>query len=330
MTKRLQLAACTPDFESASRAVLQFLHLRLGFDLWMVTRTEGEEWIVLQTEDSGYGVEAGAVFRWADSFCSRMIDGLGPRIAPRSDSVPAYRDAPIGKQVKIGAYVGVPLTLGNGGLFGTLCAIDPAPQPDGITTELPLIELLASMLSALLHAEFEATEATRVAERAVSQLRIDELTGVFNRRGWNELLESEDSRCRRYGNAASVVSVAVDGLKAVNDGYGHAAGDERLCRAAKILLQVTRTSDVVARVTGNEFAVLGVECGPTAAGMLAQRIQVALSTANIPVSIGLASRLPVKGGLLHAWQAAEKLMHLDKSSQSRSDPASMLCGDSFS
>ena len=54
------------DFESAGRSILEFLHKRFGFDLWMVTRTDGDNWIVLQTEDHGYGVKPGTVFRWAD------------------------------------------------------------------------------------------------------------------------------------------------------------------------------------------------------------------------------------------------------------------------
>lgn len=58
------------NFESASAAVLGFLRQRLGFGLWMVTRTEGDDWIVLQSEDHGYNVKAGKVFKWADSFCS--------------------------------------------------------------------------------------------------------------------------------------------------------------------------------------------------------------------------------------------------------------------
>lgn len=86
------------DFESAGRAVLAFLHHRLGFGLWMVTRTEGEDWIVLQTEGQAYDVNPGQVFCWTDSFCFRMVKGDGPRIAPDSDVIPAYAAAPIGQQ----------------------------------------------------------------------------------------------------------------------------------------------------------------------------------------------------------------------------------------
>jgi len=98
------------DFASAARAVISFLHRRLGFGLWMVTRTEGDDWIVLQSEDHGYQVAPGKVFRWADSFCAEMVQGHGPRIAPDSQRVRAYAAAPIGRQVEIGAVPEVELT----------------------------------------------------------------------------------------------------------------------------------------------------------------------------------------------------------------------------
>ena len=118
------------SFHEAANAVLRHLHEALGFDLWMVTRREGDDWIVLHAADQGYGVKQGDVFRWMDSFCSRMVRGEGPRIAPRSQEIPVYAAAPIGQQVDIGAYVGVPLDWHDGRLFGTLCAIHPQPQPE--------------------------------------------------------------------------------------------------------------------------------------------------------------------------------------------------------
>ena len=87
------------DFKAASTEVMNYLHSQLGFKLWMVTRTESEDWIVLNANDHGYEVAPGDVFRWTDSFCSRMVKGQGPRIAPSSKAVPAYAAAPIGQQV---------------------------------------------------------------------------------------------------------------------------------------------------------------------------------------------------------------------------------------
>ena len=153
------------NFDMAAREVLNFLHDRLGFDLWMVTRTEGEDWIVLQVNDHGYGVKEGSVFYWADSYCSQMVLGYGPQIAPNSQLIPTYNQAPINNQVAIGAYIGIPLTYDDGSLFGTLCAIHPTSQPEDITSELPLLKLLAKLLSSFLNAELKMAEQNRHFEK---------------------------------------------------------------------------------------------------------------------------------------------------------------------
>jgi diguanylate cyclase len=114
------LPGASPGFQEAGGAVLEFLSNRLPFGLWMVTRTDGDDWIVLSASDHGYSVKPGDLLRWSDSFCSRMVDGKGPRIAPRSAEVPTYAEAPIGRQVPIEAYVGVPIMRADNSLFGTL------------------------------------------------------------------------------------------------------------------------------------------------------------------------------------------------------------------
>lgn len=300
-----------PDFSSAAQAVLAFTHARLGFDLWMVTRTEGDDWIVLQAEDHGYGVTPGTVFRWADTVCSRMADGRGPHIAPHTAAVPAYAEAPIGRQVPIGAYIGVPLNRDDGSLFGTLCAIHPTPQPEHITAELPLIKLLAGLLSTVLKAELELARELRRAEHAQAEARIDALTGLYNRRGWDQQLAAEEQRCRRYGHPACVVVVDLDGLKRVNDNDGHAAGDALIGRAAQALRGAVRIHDVVARLGGDEFAVLGTECDRSGAQALARRLRAALTAHDVAASLGLAMRDPGRG-LAQAQDEADHAMYADK------------------
>jgi diguanylate cyclase len=304
------------DFDSAARAVLGFLHARIGFDLWMVTRTEGQDWIVLQASDHGYGVEDGNVFRWADSFCCQMVAGYGPRIAPRSDEIPAYAIAPIGRQVQIGAYIGVPLTYSDGSLFGTLCAIHPTSQTDAIANELALVELLAKLLSTILNIDLLAAEQTRSAERARAEAMSDVLTGLYNRRGWETLLTSEESRCQQLGHSACVISIDLDGLKLVNDTKGHAKGDELLRKTAQVLSSAVRWRDVVARVGGDEFAVLGVECDRSAANLLMERIQTALIAVQVDASLGVAHRNP-SSGLFQAWIEADQAMYACKKRRSR-------------
>jgi diguanylate cyclase (GGDEF)-like protein len=300
-----------PDFTNASSAVLAFLHQRLGFDLWMVTRTEGSDWIILQIEDHGYGVKEGTVFSWADSFCSHMVLGNAPRIAPCSDLISAYAAAPIGQKVPIGAYVGVPLLYSDGSLFGTLCAIHPIPQSEAIAEELSLIELLAALLSSLLNAELNAIEQTRRAERAQVEALSDPLTELYNRRGWDRLLAAEEKRCQRYGHSACVLSIDLDDLKQVNDTQGHARGDELIRQTGNVLQITTREQDIVARVGGDEFAILAVECDRNNGEILMQRLQSALSSAQIKASLGLALRDPTNG-LKQAWQAADLAMYTQK------------------
>ena len=305
------------DFETSARAVLSFLHQRMGFDLWMVTRTEGAAWIALQTEDHGYGVSAGKVFRWADSFCSEMVKGNGPNIAPSSNAVPAYAAAPIGRQVQIKAYAGVPLSLADGTLFGTLCGIHPAPLPETTVEHQELLELLAANLSTILQLELDSTEATRRAERFQAEALTDSLTHLYNRRGWELLLAAEESRCIRYGHPAAVVIADLDELKRINDEFGHPAGDQLIIRASLALRDAARSIDIVARLGGDEFGIVGVECDSQGAEALLKRVRDALAANDVRASVGFAMRDP-SVGIRSAWAEADQLMYQQKRSRTDS------------
>ncbi|PNW56849.1 UNVERIFIED_CONTAM: histidine kinase [Euhalothece sp. KZN 001] len=310
------------DFESAARAVLSYLHQRLGFSLWMVTRTEGNDWIMLQVEDHGYGVKKGSVFCWSDSFCSRMVRGEGPKIAPEVSSITAYVEAPIGQQVPIGAYIGIPLVLSDGSLFGTLCAIDPNPQSEAIKEELHTVELLAQMLSTILENELKYNEQARNLERMEAEAMSDVLTELYNRRGWEKLLLAEENRCQRYGHPAGIIYIDLDNLKPINDKKGHAAGDQLIYTAAQEICAAVREQDIVARIGGDEFAVLGIECNEEQIESLGQRIEASLNLANIEASWGYASRHPSKG-LIAACEEADAKMYELKHSKKH---YSLRCG----
>jgi len=280
------------DFAAASKATMQFLRQRLGFKLWMVTRTDSKDWIVLFADDHGYGVKPGQVYGWAETLCSRMVEGQGPHIAPNVANVPAYAGAPITQQIAVGAYVGVPLRRADGTLFGTLCAIDPEPQPERIREDTDMVVLMGELLGGLLEAELSGIEAARKAERSDVDITRDELTGLYNRRGWDMLVLREEERCRRYGHPACVVSLDLDDLKFYNDTQGYASGDALLIRCSKALKEVTRGSDVVARMGGDEFAMLMVECDYFDAQAMLLRVQETLAGYDVRASLGMAMRKP--------------------------------------
>jgi len=306
------------NFEEAGQAVLKFLYQKFGFNLWMITRTEGDDWIVLQSEDNGYNVQPGQVFRWADSFCSQMVQGKAPRIAPRSEDIPLYVNAPIGKQVEIKAYIGQPLTKEDGSLFGTLCAIDPRPQSEAIMKEAGLIDLLGQMLSYILQGELREVEQIRQRERFKEEALSDSLTGLFNRRAWDNLVNLEEERCKRYGHPTAILMIDLNNLKTINDSLGHNAGDELIQKAATTLKGCVRSNDIVARLGGDEFAILSIENNQINAESLVNRVLQAFAEANISAAIGLAMRNPLNGLLKTLQEADEKMYKHKKTLKSKS------------
>jgi len=171
------------------------------------------------------------------------------------------------------------------------------------------------MLGRVLESDRRGVELASRARRAENQALADPLTGLYNRRGWARRLAAEDSRCLRYGSLACVLAVDIDVLKAINDSQGHAAGDDVLRRAADAMRMALRDQDVVARVGGDEFLVLGVACDPDGARGLSQRIAKALDHAGVPASIGLAQHRP-DGSLDEAVERADRAMHADKRARS--------------
>ena len=273
------------NFAEASRSVLQFLHQQYGFDLWMVTRTEGDDWIVLETEDHGYGVKPGNVFRWADSFCSQMVLGKGPSIAPRSDAIDAYRAAPIGEQVEIGAYVGVPLCDADGDLFGTLCGIDPSPKPEELTEALPLIELLGQLLSSYLVAEMRLTASSRLHQLdGLTTTFVEPESGALTRDGWERVLRAEQSRCDMYGLSAYVIAVEVS------------SGDHAQIREAIGLIRQQISGVESIALLDDRIMVLAPECDEEKGASFLGSINKSLQLAGIKVVVR-GKRRDLKKGL---------------------------------
>jgi diguanylate cyclase (GGDEF)-like protein len=307
----------TPEasFELHAKRVLAFLQERLPFAIWMVTRAAGKDQIVLQADGEAFGMKPGDRFRWSDTFCSRMVDGEGPRVAPKADDIPAYAGTAFARELGIKAYVGVPIP-DEDGLFGTLCAVDPAPQPADIAEQEPLVTIFAELLGAVMAAERALDAERRRTERAERSSRTDALTGVGNRRLWDEVVSSEDARCARYGDPAGVIVLDLDGLKTHNDTQGHAAGDELIRRTAEVLSNGVRVHDFVARLGGDEFGVLAIRTDGDGLETLRQRLAAQLQEAGISACVGAAARSP-EVSLVQAVEAADAEMYEAKRARVR-------------
>ncbi|BCB27207.1 hypothetical protein SKTS_20930 [Sulfurimicrobium lacus] len=144
---------------------------------------------------------------------------------------------------------------------------------------------LVALLAAQVRLQFEREHelATR-----------DALTGLLNRRAFLEAGSAEVERAKRYARPLTVIFLDLDDFKQLNDAKGHDAGDAALQATAKALLSTLRSSDRVARMGGDEFAVLLPEIGYDAAVEAGRKISIAVSAA-------LAAFPPVKASLGIAW-----------------------------
>lgn len=124
----------------------------------------------------------------------------------------------------------------------------------------------------------------------------DALTGLRNRARFEEDLEQQLARCRRYGERAALLLLDLDDFKALNDEHGHRAGDDALRHVAATLTTSVRESDIVARWGGDEFVVLAPNTGGAEAQTLAEQVVHRLESTSVWLG-GRAARLSGSVGL---------------------------------
>ena len=155
-----------------------------------------------------------------------------------------------------------------------------------------------------MNAELESIVAARTGElveknRLLEVLSVtDKLTGLYNRRKLDELLDEELIRARRYKVDVSIIMLDIDHFKRVNDSYGHAVGDEVLIAMAQLLREYTRDADALGRLGGEEFVVVCRHSDAAACLRAAMKLREAIAAHHFPgvgqvtSSCGIASCRP--------------------------------------
>jgi diguanylate cyclase (GGDEF)-like protein len=196
--------------------------------------------------------------------------------------------APIAaKGDQVMSQVSLPLVSG-GENVGLVSMCSARPNAFG-ALDVQLFSLVSYQLSAALRNSL-------LLQRTWEQAIRDSLTGMFNRRHFDERLEEEHRRTTRYHHPLSVVMVDVDHFKTINDQHGHPAGDRVLKAISEALVEATRTSDMVFRYGGEEFAVLLPETSIEEAvlvaerirGLVPRRVRQSAKVAPVTVSLGVA------------------------------------------
>ncbi len=193
-------------------------------------------------------------------------------------------------------------------------------EPDGPNGGNPAVAPAALLLAEIERLKTELTQAEWQIAELEARADIDALLDIFNRRGFERELKRSLDYVRRYATHAALLFIDLDGFKAVNDQYGHAAGDALLKAVARELVSHVRTSDVVGRLGGDEFGVLmwNLEVAQASAKArdleaVIERIAVEHGTAQLSVgaSVGI---VPLIGTTTPAaiMDAADRAMYARK------------------
>jgi diguanylate cyclase (GGDEF)-like protein len=140
----------------------------------------------------------------------------------------------------------------------------------------------------------------------------DELTGLTNQRGLQEVARGLSAKLHGKAPELALVYVDVDGLKSVNDQYGHAAGDALIRSVGDVLRKAFRPQDTIARVGGDEFAVLLESTSPQFAQSLVDRVHEHLAIARVSASIGTATANSSGVDLADLLERADAAMYAAK------------------
>ncbi len=236
---------------------------------------------------SGFGTDAKESPRDV-GFCGHAI--LEPEktlVIPDATKDPRFSDNPVVTgEARVRFYAGTPLVSPSGEAVGTVCVVDRVPRELN-EVQLRGLEALSRQVIALL-------EMRRLVNELETLSTTDGLTGLRNRRAFDERMIDEHHRSMRSKNPFSLLLVDVDHFKGYNDSFGHQAGDDVLEDVARIIQYTVRNYDLAARYGGEEFGVILPDTDHQGALGLAERLRRAIERdewmyRQITVSIGVAT-----------------------------------------
>jgi len=215
-------------------------------------------------------------------------------------------------------WLGVPLKI-EGRIIGVIGVQSYTPRIHFRQKDVDLLEFVSSQVA-------QAIKRKRLEEEIRSLSLTDELTGLYNRRGFTLLAEQEVKQARREKRTMLLFFGDIDNLKAINDALGHAQGDLALKEISTILKETFRESDLLARIGGDEFVVLAVDASKESGEIMANRVSSALDAHNqqgeptyhLALSLGIARfdpENPCTVSELISW--ADGLMYREKQARKR-------------
>jgi diguanylate cyclase (GGDEF)-like protein len=269
------------------------------------------------------------------SFCSHAIASQDTFVVRDALDDNRFRDNPLviaGPKIRF--YAGEPLRNAAGFLIGTLCVMSGALRKFSSEDEKSLQDLGRTVELALDNRRLIATQFALLNSlvEADREKRVDSLTGIWNRRGLDELFDREVARITRENIPLTVGMADIDYFKQVNDTFGHQIGDEVIKTTATLLLNNLRKTDIVGRYGGEEFMQIipgiPLDVLPKFADKMLDKFRASaeLKTRGgekhkFTISVGFAIVTPEKSSSINRdllFEAADQAMYTAKASPSYS------------
>jgi diguanylate cyclase (GGDEF)-like protein len=218
---------------------------------------------------SFYGSSRSVHISWQASLCTFLLAG---GIAALDPSGPLFDRGLAGHFARrtLPAVIGIPVAA------GALCAAAARAGVWAFSTAAWVMTLAAVAGSTAVVAM--AAQRLKEDDRRLTELAIrDPLTGAYNRRHFVAEAQKASARSRRYEESGAIAVVDLDRFKEINDRWGHAAGDDALVRVYRALRSRLRSSDVLGRIGGDEFAALILHVDPLGAARVADELRAAVA-----------------------------------------------------
>ncbi|HEY9106217.1 MAG TPA: sensor domain-containing diguanylate cyclase [Roseateles sp.] len=262
--------------EDLTRPLLEILEAVTGLEstyLTTIDLAEGLQHVLYARNSEALQIPEGLSVPWDDTLCKRALDE-GRMYTDNVGEI--WADSEAARQLGIQTYVSTPVRTDGGALYGTLCAASSRCRPMTPMAEHAL-KLFAGLIEQHVARERLIEQLQQLNAELRTQALTDALTGLPNRRALMQELRRLTSLAQRTGSWLLAGAIDLDGFKQLNDAYGHDAGDEFLRTVATRLQAALRGGDVLARMGGDEFVVIGLgpklaDDGAAAAQLMRQRL----------------------------------------------------------
>ncbi|RKP47805.1 GGDEF domain-containing protein [Pararobbsia silviterrae] len=280
------------NLEALTRPLLELLETATGLEstyLTSIDEANAVQSIRIARNTGELTIPEGLVVPWGDTLCKRCLE-QGRRVVSNVSEV--WGDSQAAAALGIETYASAPVRGSNGEIIGTLCAAGKNSQKLG-SRALSTLNLFSELIAQFIEREQLLAELARANDRLTKAALTDSLTELPNRRALRDELGRLLARAARDSSYILVGMLDFDGFKAVNDQHGHLAGDELLKQCAARLAGVLRGTDMLARMGGDEFAIIGPgpfdeAAGSKAAAELTVRLEEAsagtYSLLDVPVA----------------------------------------------